>query len=125
MTDTVFDKIIQKKIPAKIVYEDELCIAFDDINPVAKFHIVLIPKNKDGLDRLLHATDKHADILGHLLVKAPLIAKKVGFGEEGYRLVINDGQHGGQTVPHLHLHIIGGQQLTWPPGTGSPEAKKT
>ena len=115
--ETLFEKIAQKKIDAKFVYEDDLCFAIDDINPVAKNHVLLIPKKLDGLDRLYHAEERHKEILGHLMVTVPKVAKAKGFGDDGYRIVINDGSHGGQTVMHLHIHIIGGQQLFWPPGT--------
>jgi len=121
--ETIFDKIARKEIPSSIIYEDDECMAFKDINPCAKFHAVLIPKKKDGLDRLLHAEDRHKAILGHLMVKAAQIARENGL-EDGFRIVVNDGQHGGQTVWHLHLHIIGGQQLFWPPGTGKKENEK-
>lgn len=121
--ETIFDKIIRKEIPASVIYEDDQCMAFKDINPVAKFHAVLISKKKDGLDRLIHAEERHKDILGHLMVKASQIARENGL-EDGFRLVVNDGPLGGQTVFHLHLHIIGGQQLFWPPGTGKVENTK-
>lgn len=122
--ETVFDKIVSKTIPAKIVYEDDLCLAFHDVNPVANFHVILIPKVKDNLSRLINAEEKNEKILGHLMVKAAEIARKEGFGETGFRLVVNDGPNGGQTVHHLHLHILAGQQMYWPPGTGQSEHKK-
>ena len=121
--ETIFDKIIRKEIPADIVYEDEHCLAFKDINPVSKFHILLIPKKKNGLDRLFNAEKKNEQVLGHLMLKAAEIARSSNLGE-GFRIVINDGKFGGQTVDHLHLHIIGGQQLFWPPGTGKNEVLK-
>lgn len=117
MSESVFDKIVERKIPADVVYEDEMCIAFRDINPVAKVHVLLIPKKKDGLDRLSNAEERHKDILGHLMGKVGHVASIVGVKEEGFRVVVNNGGHGGQEVEHLHLHIIGGQQLFWPPGT--------
>ncbi len=122
--ETIFDKIVRKEIPATIVYEDELCLAFKDINPVAPFHVILIPKKKDGMDRLVNAQEKNEKILGHLMVKVGEIVRSNGLAESGYRLVVNDGPHGGQTVAHLHLHIIGGAQMYWPPGTGKSELLK-
>ena len=119
---TVFDKVISKAIPADIVYEDELCLAFRDIHPVARVHVLLIPKKKDGLDRLVHAEERHREVLGHMMLKVGHIARLEGLAEDGYRLVVNDGNQAGQSVPHLHLHIIGGQQLFWPPGTLAPKA---
>ena len=118
--ETIFDKIVRKEIPATIIYEDDECLAFKDINPCAKFHAILIPKKKDGLDRLSNAEEKHKNILGHLMIKAGQIAKENDL-EDGFRLVVNDGKTAGQTIWHLHLHIIGGQQLFWPPGTGKKE----
>ena len=111
---------MKKEIPANIIYEDDFCLAFKDINPVAKFHVLLIPKQKDNLDRLYNAEQKNQELLGHLMVKVAEIAKKNNL-EDGYRIVINDGKYGGQTVSHLHIHIIGGQQMYWPPGTGKIE----
>mmetsp|Transcript_10192 Transcript_10192/g.8742 ORF Transcript_10192/g.8742 Transcript_10192/m.8742 type:complete len:125 (-) Transcript_10192:92-466(-) len=115
---TIFDKIIAKEIPSKIVYEDDLVLAFHDINPQAQFHCVLIPKKKDGLSQLSKAEDKHKDILGHLMVTVSKIAQQEKL-EEGFRVVINDGKKGGQEVFHLHIHILGtkGDQFGWPPGT--------
>ena len=118
MTETLFEKIAQGKIPSKKVFEDDLCLAIEDINPVAPVHVIVFAKKLDGLDRLNNAKEKHEKILGHLLAVVPQVAKAKNIGEEGYRVVINDGTHGGQTVPHLHLHVIGGQQLGWPPGVG-------
>ena len=122
--ETIFDKIVRKEIPANIVFEDDLCLAFRDINPVAPFHVLLIPKIKDGMDRLIHATDKNEKVLGHLMLKAGEIARSNGLTDGGFRIVINDGPQGGQTVHHLHLHIIGGAQMYWPPGTGKSEGLK-
>lgn len=122
--ETIFDKIISKTIPATIVYEDDLCLAFKDINPVAPFHVLVIPKARDNLSRLVNATEKNQAILGHLMVKAAEIARENGYAENGFRLVVNDGPHGGQMVHHLHIHILAGQQMFWPPGTGHAEHKK-
>lgn len=115
---TLFDKIVQKKIPAKVAYEDDLCLAFHDIHPQAPVHILLIPKHRDGLSQLSKAEEKHKEILGHLMVTVAKIAKQEGL-DDGYRLVINDGELSGQSVWHLHMHILGckGKHFTWPPGT--------
>lgn len=110
---TLFKKIIDKEIPAKIVYEDDACLAFYDINPQAPVHVLLIPKTTE-IDRLCHAKPEHKEILGYLLLKAGEIAKKLGLTD--YRLVVNDGAGAGQSVFHLHLHILGGRPLSWPPG---------
>ncbi len=110
---TVFTKIISKEIPANIVYEDDLSIAFRDLNPKAPVHILIIPKIEE-IDRLSSAKEKHKELLGHLLIKATEIAKSEGL--EGYRIVINNGEDAGQSVFHLHVHILGGRKFTWPPG---------
>ncbi len=111
--DTVFDKIIRREIPAQIVYEDNLCLAFQDINPQAPVHILVIPKKL--IPQLSDAESQDHALLGHLLLTAKRVAAEVGL-ENGYRIVINNGPDGGQTVYHLHLHILGGRQLKWPPG---------
>nr|GMD44856.1 14 kDa zinc-binding protein [Ipomoea batatas] len=118
---TIFDKIINKEIPANIVYEDDQVLAFRDISPQAPTHILLIPKVKDGLTGLSKyfiskAEERHCQILGRLLYTAKLVAKQEGLDENGFRLVINDGKDGGQTVFHIHLHLLGGRELSWPPG---------
>lgn len=110
---TIFKKIIDKEIPAKIVYEDDLCLAFHDVNPQAPVHILVIPKTTE-IDCLSSATQKHQNLLGHLFLKASEIAKKEKLND--YRIVINNGEAAGQTVFHLHLHILGGRPMTWPPG---------
>ena len=110
---TIFDKIVKGEIPSTKVYEDDLVLAFKDINPAAPVHVLLIPKHRDGLDRLSHAEDRHKALLGHMMVTVPKVAKASGLGD--YRLVINDGARAGQTVFHLHMHILGGGQFTWPP----------
>ncbi|KAL6525546.1 Histidine triad nucleotide-binding protein 1 [Orobanche hederae] len=112
---TLFDKIINKQIPANIVYEDDKVLAFRDISPQAPTHILLIPKVKDGLTRIASAEEKHCEILGYLLYTAKIIAKQEGL-DDGFRLVINDGPHGCQSVYHLHVHLLGGRQMNWPPG---------
>ena len=112
---TIFDKILAKQIPSTAVYEDELCYAFRDINPQAPTHVLLIPKLRAGLTQIQKANMNHAALLGHMMVKAGEIGKKE-CGANGFRLVINDGNNGGQAVYHLHIHILGGRQLAWPPG---------
>jgi histidine triad (HIT) family protein len=111
MTDTVFQQIIDKNIPADIIFEDDLCIAFNDINPQAPHHILLIPKK--SISQLSQAKPEDKDLLGHLLLTAHKIANEKGIGD-GYRVIINNGEKGGQTVFHLHVHLIGGRQLNWP-----------
>ena len=113
-TPTIFDKILDKTIPSKAVYEDEHCYAFRDINPCAPAHILVIPRVRGRLSQLQHATEADKAVLGHLLWAVSKIAKDEGLAP-GYRVVINDGAEGAQTVYHLHLHIIGGTQLGWPP----------
>ena len=113
--DTLFDKIVRREIPSTVVFEDERVMAFRDINPTAPTHIVLIPKNRDGLTQLSLAQERHRDLLGHLMWAAAEVARLENLAE-GWRLVVNNGVHGCQSVYHLHLHIIGGRQLTWPPG---------
>ncbi|WP_020470653.1 histidine triad nucleotide-binding protein [Zavarzinella formosa] len=113
MTDNIFLKIIEKKIPAKIIYEDDLCLAFNDINPQAPTHVVLIPKKVIPTHDEVTKEDK--ELLGHLHVVAAQLAGQLGL-TDGYRLVINCKEHGGQTVPHLHMHLLGGRGLGWPPG---------
>uniref|UniRef100_A0A6V2PK39 HIT domain-containing protein n=1 Tax=Heterosigma akashiwo TaxID=2829 RepID=A0A6V2PK39_HETAK len=113
---TIFDKIISKEIPANIIHEDELCIAFHDVNPQAPVHFLVIPKSKDGLNKLSNAREDQKALLGHLLFTAQEVAGKEGLAEGGFRTVINDGRNGCQSVYHLHIHVLGGRQLTWPPG---------
>lgn len=111
--DTIFSKIIRREIPATIVYEDELCLAFKDVNPQAPVHVLLIPKKP--LAQLSHATPEDHALLGHLLLKAKAVAADLGIGD-AFRLVINNGAEAGQTVFHLHLHILGDRPFGWPPG---------
>ncbi|MCL7049779.1 hypothetical protein MKW94_008457 [Papaver nudicaule] len=111
----VFDKIISKEIPSTIVYEDDKVLAFRDINPQAPVHVVLIPKFRDGLTELGKAEPRHSEILGHLLYTAKVVAEKEGI-LDGFRVVVNNGPGGCQSVYHLHLHVLGGRQLKWPPG---------
>lgn len=112
---TIFDKIVAKEIPATILYEDALAMAFRDVNPQAKTHFLVIPKIRAGLTRLSKATEEHKTLLGHLMYTASVVAKQENL-DAGYRCVINDGVEGCQSVYHLHVHVIGGQQLSWPPG---------
>jgi histidine triad (HIT) family protein len=112
---TLFDKIVSKQIPAEVVFEDELCLAFKDISPQGPVHVLVIPKDRDGLSQLSKAEPRHKELLGHLLFVAQQVAKEQGL-EDGFRVCINDGRDGCQTVYHLHLHVIGGRQLGWPPG---------
>lgn len=111
---TLFEKIAAREIPATIVYEDDLAVAFQDIRPQAPVHILLVPRRP--LPRVAEAGPEHQALLGHLLLKAAEVARQAGLGESGFRLVINNGRDGGETVPHLHVHILGGRPLGWPPG---------
>ena len=113
MTDTLFSKIIQREIPATIVHEDDLCLAFRDVNPQAPVHILVIPKKP--LPRLSDATTADRDLLGHLLLTANRIATDEGI-DDAYRLIVNNGAGAGQSVFHLHVHILGGRSFMWPPG---------
>jgi diadenosine tetraphosphate (Ap4A) HIT family hydrolase len=114
---TLFDKIISGEIPASIVKQDEHVLAFKDIYPAAPVHILVIPKDRAGLTNIRKASPEHIEILGRLMVAAGEIAKDrdLGFGD-GARIVINDGPDGGQDVMHLHIHVLGGRAMTWPPG---------
>lgn len=110
---TIFTKIINREIPADIVYEDDLALAFRDVSPQAPLHILVIPKQP--IESVGTATDEDAGLLGHLLVVARKVAVQEGL-TEGFRLVANTGSDGGQSVNHLHFHLLGGRKLTWPPG---------
>uniref|UniRef100_A0A2P2IKE8 14 kDa zinc-binding protein n=1 Tax=Rhizophora mucronata TaxID=61149 RepID=A0A2P2IKE8_RHIMU len=112
---TVFDKIINKEIPSTVVYEDDKVLAFRDIAPQAPTHIIIIPKIKDGLTGLSKAEERHCEILGRLLYTAKLVAKQEGLAD-GFRIVINDGPNGCQSVYHIHVHLLGGRRMNWPPG---------
>jgi len=111
---SIFKKIIDKEIPATIVFEDDRCIAFNDVEPKAPVHILLIPKKEIVSISDLGDTDK--DLMGHMMLKVRDIAKDQGLAEGGYRVVCNTGADGGQSVFHLHIHILGGRALSWPPG---------
>jgi histidine triad (HIT) family protein len=110
---TLFSKIVRREIPASIVYEDEHCLAFKDINPQAPTHVLLIPKKE--IDMLANAKPEDQALLGHLLLAAGKVANQLGAGE-AFRVVINNGAAAGQSVFHLHLHILAGRKLQWPPG---------
>ena len=114
MSKTLFEKIIARELPAAIVYEDDLVLAFRDIRPQAPTHVLIIPKQP--IPRIAEAKPEDQQILGHLLLKAAEVAKALGLGQSGYRLVLNNGPDAGEAVPHLHCHIIGGRRLGWPPG---------
>ncbi|HEV2435297.1 MAG TPA: histidine triad nucleotide-binding protein [Verrucomicrobiae bacterium] len=114
MSKTLFEKIIAREIPATIIYEDDLVFALRDINPQAPKHVLLIPKK--AIPRLAEAKAEDQPLLGHLLLKAAAVAGQLGLNEGGYRLVINNGENGGESVPHLHIHILGGRHMNWPPG---------
>jgi histidine triad (HIT) family protein len=111
---TVFDRILNKQIPAKVVFEDDQVLAFHDVNPQAPVHVLVIPKR--AIPRLSDTTDADASLLGHLLSTARTVAKQLGLAEDGYRVVVNVGIDGGQSVEHLHLHVLGGRPFGWPPG---------
>jgi len=112
-TETIFSKIIRREIPADIVYEDNLAIAFKDVTPQAPVHILVIPKQ--AIAKLSDAESEDHALMGHLLLTAKRVADQAGL-TNGYRLVINTGEDGGQTVYHLHIHILGGRPMAWPPG---------
>ena len=113
LQDNIFQKIIDKQIPAKIVYEDDRCLAFHDINPQAPTHILIIPRKVIATHADIGEQDR--DLLGHLHLVAVKLAKDLKL-DEGYRIVINCKERGGQVVPHLHLHLLGGRDFKWPPG---------
>lgn len=113
MSKSLFEKIVDREIPATIVYEDDLVLAIRDINPQAPTHVLIFPKK--AIIRISEATVGDQALLGHLLLKAAEVARTIGL-EDGYRLVINNGADGGETVPHLHCHILGGRHMKWPPG---------
>ena len=111
---TLFEKICDKEIPADIVYEDGQVVAFRDIDPKAPTHLLVIPRKP--IPRINEAGPDDQALLGHLLLKAAEVARTLGLGEGGFRLVLNNGRDAGETVPHLHCHILGGRKLDWPPG---------
>jgi histidine triad (HIT) family protein len=113
MPETIFSKIIDRTIPALIVFEDDRCLAFHDVAPQAPTHVLVIPKRP--IASLADLTDADAGLVGHLVVVATQLAATLGLGD-GYRLVVNCGRDGGQSVDHLHVHLLGGRALGWPPG---------
>jgi histidine triad (HIT) family protein len=121
MTDTIFTRIINREIPADIIYEDDVCLAFNDINPQAPVHFLIIPKKPIPTINDLGEGDRQ--IAGHLLWAAARIAREKGFAEAGYRAVMNCNDDGGQTVHHIHLHILAGKALGWPPYTDRQKTK--
>lgn len=114
MSKTLFEKIIAREIPARIVYEDDMILAFHDVAPQAPTHVLLIPKKP--IPRMAEAGVEDQALLGHLLLKASEVAAKLGLAQNGFRLVFNNGADGGESVPHLHCHILGGRKMHWPPG---------
>ena len=110
---TIFAKIIDREIPAEIIHEDEHCLAFRDINPQAPTHVLVIPKKE--IQSVADIADADRQLLGHIWTTIPKLAAKLGL-EAGYRVVVNCGDEGGQEVPHLHYHLLGGRQMAWPPG---------
>ncbi|MEI6598315.1 MAG: histidine triad nucleotide-binding protein [bacterium] len=113
MSKTLFQKIADKEIPAKLIHEDELCVAFYDIALQAPVHVLIVPRK--AVARIAEAGAEDQALLGHLLLVAQKVAKQLGLAK-GFRLVINNGPDGGESVPHLHVHLLGGRALGWPPG---------
>jgi len=114
MSDCIFCKIVSGEIPSTRVYEDDVCIGFNDLNPQAPTHILVVPK--EHLDSLDKADSSQKELLGHLLLTSAEIARESGFAEDGYRVVINTNADGGQTVFHLHVHLLAGRPFIFPPG---------
>lgn len=112
--ETLFEKICARQIPATLVHEDEHCVAFRDIAPQAPVHILVVPRKP--VPRVDSAGTCDVSLLGHLLLTAAEVARREGVADSGYRLVINNGPDGGEAVPHLHVHLLGGRPLAWPPG---------
>ena len=111
---TIFEKIIAREIPAKIIWEDDDAIAFHDVNPQAPVHVLIVPKK--AIARLAAASEKDERVLGKLMLVAGKLAQELGIDKSGYRLVINSGPDAGESVPHLHVHLLGKRALAWPPG---------
>ncbi len=114
MSECIFCKIVARTIPAALVYEDEMVVAFDDVNPQAPTHTLVIPRKH--VASIAELQDSDGELLGRLMLTGNKIAKLKGIADAGYRIVINTGAHGGQSVFHLHLHVLGGRHLAWPPG---------
>lgn len=113
MNKTIFQRIIDREIPAQIIHEDDLCVAFHDVNPQAPTHVLLVPKQP--IPSLDETANDDAQLLGHLLLLIPRLATQLKLAS-GYRVVVNCGPDGGQSVDHLHFHILGGREMSWPPG---------
>lgn len=111
---TIFDKILSGDIPSNKIHEDDLCIAFRDVTPQAPVHFLVIPKHRDGLTQLSKAREDQKSLLGHMMYVAQMLGKEEC--PDGFRVVVNDGSDGAQSVYHLHIHVLGGRQLNWPPG---------
>lgn len=114
MSKTLFEKICDREIPADIVYEDELCVGFRDISPQAPVHLLIVPRKP--IPRIAEAEATDEALIGHLFLAAAKVARDQGLAGPGFRLVVNNGADGGEAVPHLHIHILGGRQMNWPPG---------
>lgn len=112
--ECIFCKIASKEIPTQVIYEDEHLIAFPDINPAAPVHVLVITKKH--IDNLLEASKDDAALLGHVMLTIPKIVKQLGLADDGFRIVVNTKDNGGQTVHHIHWHVLGGRFMTWPPG---------
>ena len=111
---TIFEKIIAREIPARIIHEDDQCLAFHDVHPQSPVHFLVVPKKV--ITRIGASTGADEPLLGHLLFVAQTLAKQEGVADSGFRIVINNGPDGGETVPHLHVHVLGGRPMAWPPG---------
>ncbi|NMH60406.1 histidine triad nucleotide-binding protein [Alteromonas ponticola] len=120
MSETIFTKIINREIPADILYEDDLCLAFKDVNPQAPIHFLVIPKK--AIATINDITEEDREVVGHLSLVAAKIADDLGVAEEGYRTVMNCNEFGGQSVYHIHLHVLGGKLMGWPPYTDKPKS---
>ncbi len=114
MDDCLFCRIVRKELPADILYEDDKVLAFKDINPVAPHHLLIIPK--EHIPSINEATPEHEETLGRMFTVAAKITRELGIDQQGYRAVVNTGKAAGQVVFHMHMHVVGGRKLTWPPG---------
>jgi histidine triad (HIT) family protein len=114
MEDCLFCKIVNKEIPSELIFEDDRIVAFNDINPQAPIHILIIPR--EHFASLNDVPEEKKDLLGHILIRASQIAQNVGIKERGYRIVLNTARDSGQEVFHIHFHLLGGRRMTWPPG---------
>ena len=114
MDNCIFCKIISREIPSDIVYEDDKILAFKDVNPIAPVHVLIVPK--EHIASAMDINDDNADVVAHIFKKASCIAEKMGVSENGFRIVNNCGKDGGQTVMHLHFHMLAGRSMKWPPG---------